>query len=60
MKAQLLSLYDGCMRGRTLYVLPFGMGQSGPAVESVSNHRSAYVAVSMHIMTRMGGAAVGC
>ena len=56
MKATLTKLYDGCMRGRTLYVIPFCMGHiDAPEPKfGVEITDSAYVVVSMRIMTRMG------
>ncbi|MDP9398187.1 MAG: phosphoenolpyruvate carboxykinase (GTP) [Actinomycetota bacterium] len=58
MKAVMTDLYRGCMRGRTMYVVPFCMGplDAERPMFGVEITDSAYVVCSMRIMTRMGAA----
>jgi phosphoenolpyruvate carboxykinase (GTP) len=60
MKSVMTELYRGCMRGRTMYVIPFCMGplSAEKPMLGVEITDSEYVAVSMRVMTRMGAAAL--
>ena len=56
LKATMRKLYDGCMAGRTMFIIPFSMGPIGSPISKIAVEitDSAYVVVNQHIMTRVG------